>query len=224
MVLFDIDGTLLRTGGAGSRGINRVFEREYGVVGAMDKVNPSGQTDPNILTECFQHGLGRTPSKDEIQKVLDLYLPELKKELAVDEKFRVLPYVNETIDWLTKIDVIMGVATGNVSQAADLKLKRAGLEGVFDFGGYGNDSRHRAELVQKAIDRGRQRSADIAPQDIVVIGDTPLDIKAARDCGVKVIAVATGRYTKSELEVHAPDGCFASLKEFPQWHQNVFGL
>ena len=128
MYLFDIDGTLLRTGGAGSRGINRVFEREYGVKGAMDKVNPSGQTDPNILTECFEHGLGRKPSDGEVQKVIDLYLPELQKELECDEKFQVLPHVHETIKWLGQFELSLGIATGNVSHAAALKLKRAGLD------------------------------------------------------------------------------------------------
>lgn len=225
LYLFDIDGTLLLTGGAGSTALNSVFERRYGVAGAMDTILPAGKTDPLILQEIFQAHLARQPTGEEIAAILDDYVPLLRAALTRASNFRLMPAVVETLDFLgARGSVHLGVATGNIRVAAQAKLERAGLWHRFTGGGFGDDSPDRALLVERAIERGCQHAGCTLPRErVVVVGDTPRDVSAARACGVRAIAVATGSVDRATLEDTGADAVFDTLEELPGWHRATMG-
>lgn len=215
VLLFDIDGTLLLTGGAGTRAINKVFRDRYGLADAMRGVRAGGKTDPMILQEIFQGRLGRTAEMDEIRAIIDVYEPLLEIELARAEGFRVMPGAIEIVRGLVcqsaQSGWSLGLATGNTSRAARHKLARIGLWECFRFGGFGDDAAERAALVAIAI----QRAGAVDPADVLVIGDTPFDVLAARACGAQVIVLPTGSYTRAELEACNPDAVLDTLHELP---------
>jgi phosphoglycolate phosphatase len=220
LYLFDIDGTLLLSGGAGSRALDRVFHARHGVAAVTAGIDFSGKTDPLIIGEMFAAGLGRAPTEAESAALLADYLPALAEELARSQRFRLMPAVVETLDFVAaQAGVVCGVATGNVRAAADAKLRRAGLADRFACGGYGCDHGERPRLVARAIERAEALAGRPIPrQTIVVVGDTPLDVAAARACGVRVVAVATGSVARPALEAAGADAVFDTLAELPAWH------
>lgn len=220
LYLFDIDGTILLSGGAGSVALNRVFESQHGILGAMDDVDPAGKTDPLIVVEMFENKLDRQPTQAEIAGILDPYVAELNACLARSTRFRLMPKVVETLDFLAaEAHVHLSIATGNIRSAARAKLERADLWCRFTGGGFGDDASDRAKLVQCAIDRGRRDIGDaLSNERIVVVGDTPRDVSAARACGVRVLAVATGSRGRASLEATGADAVFDTLAELPTWH------
>jgi len=218
--LFDIDGTLVLTGGAAVGALDRAFETRFGVAGALAQVSCAGKTDPIIVEEAFAAALGRAPTAAEVDEIIELYLPLLRTALLDAPRFRVMPAVREALDYLAAHgDVVLGLATGNVRPAARLKLEHADLWRRFAFGGFGCDHRDRARLVARAIERaGEQRGRGVDPREVVVVGDTPLDVAAARACGARAVAVATGSASLAELAACAPDAALATLAELPAWH------
>jgi phosphoglycolate phosphatase-like HAD superfamily hydrolase len=215
LYLFDIDGTLLLSGGAGARALEGAFATRFGLAGAMEGVQLGGKTDPNIVEEVFLARLGRPPTAAEIDEILDLYLPLLRAELAAASQFRLMPAVVEALDHLAGLPgVRIGLATGNIRAGAQAKLERAGLWNRFELGGFACDHRDRHRLVARAIER-----AGAVPLDqVIVVGDTPFDVSAARACGARVIAVATGSVGRETLAACEPDAVFDTLAELPAWH------
>lgn len=207
-LLFDIDGTLLLTGGAGLEAFERAFEECFGVAGAWGAVVPDGKTDPIIFGEIARTSLGRDMTPAEYDDLCRRYLEYFPGALMRSERFRVLRGVEALLERLAAAeDLLLGVATGNLEAAAWHKLKRGGLDRFFGFGGFGSDAARRADLVGHAIRRGRERSlpAVLRPGDFVVIGDTPLDVAAAKANGAPCVAVATGSYSARELEASGAD-------------------
>jgi phosphoglycolate phosphatase len=221
LYLFDIDGTLLLTGGAGRRALNAIFEERYGIDGAMNDVRAAGNTDPLILRQIFETRLGMQPRADEIEAVLEAYVPRLRLELQRSPKFRTMPAAAEVLTFLAAdARTSLAIATGNVRPAAWAKLERAGFRDHFTTGGFGCDHADRAVLVERAIERGLALSpGGLGRGDVVVVGDTPYDVRAARACGVRVIAVATGVIARDELEREDPDIVMDTLAELPAWHR-----
>jgi phosphoglycolate phosphatase len=221
LYLFDIDGTLLLTGGAGSMALDQVFLTHYGIARAMRGVSPGGKTDPLIIAEMFERHLGRAPGEDEIARVIDAYLPLLRDAVAASTAYRLMPAVHEALDFLAADSAVcLALATGNVRAAAQIKLDRAGLWQRFALGGFGCDSADRGALVARAIERAREHTGVAHERDeIVVVGDTPRDVHAARACGVRVLAVATGSASREELTAEQPDAVFDTLAELPRWHR-----
>ncbi len=184
----------------------------------MDGVQLGGKTDPNIVEEVFLARLGRPPTAAEIDEVLDLYLPILRAELAAASHFRLMPAVVEALDHLAGLPgVRIGLATGNIRAGAQAKLERAGLWNRFELGGFACDHRDRHRLVARAI----ERAGAVPPDQVIVVGDTPFDVAAARACGVRVIAVATGSVGRDALAACEPDAVFDTLAELPAWHDQV---
>lgn len=225
LYLFDIDGTILLTGGAGRVAINEIFARHHDVDDAMAGVSAAGKTDAIIFDEIFQRRLGRPATSADIDALLADYVPELEAAIAASPRFNIMPHVFETLAWLEQRDeVSLGIATGNVLGGAKAKLAHIDVWHRFAFGGYGDDAEDRAGLVARAIERGREHVGERVPPDrIVVVGDTPRDVSAARACGVVVLAVATGSCSHEELLATEPDAVFHTLAELPDWHTARFG-
>jgi phosphoglycolate phosphatase len=200
--LFDVDMTLVSTGGAGLRALDRACHKLLSIENAMDGIDPSGKTDPAIVREIFTR-LGTNPDLGlRIETVLESYLAFLREEVETSEKYHVLPGIFGVLDEISaRPDTMLGLATGNIEAGARVKLQRGDLNRYFSFGGFGSDSENRTELVRKAGQAAASKSgASIRPEDIFVIGDTPLDIDAGRGAGYKTVGVATGRYSTDVLD------------------------
>jgi len=208
LLLFDIDQTLVSTGGAGIRALDRAFDKLYSIENAMAGILPHGKTDPGIIREIFNNlpdmfvGDGIPTS---FTPILETYLEFLQDEIDRTTAYTVLPGISELLTALVKqSDILLGLATGNVEEGARIKLERGNLNQYFSFGGFGSDSENRAELVRHGAEIGSAKSASrggrpLQPHEIFVIGDTPLDIAAGRQCGFMTIGVATGKFSVAEL-------------------------
>jgi phosphoglycolate phosphatase-like HAD superfamily hydrolase len=204
LLLFDIDQTLVNTGGAGLRALDRACFELFAVERAMDGISPHGKTDPAIAREILRARLDLVsdPSIPErITSTLDAYAVFLKEEVQRSPTYRVLPGILSLLDeMLPRQDVILGLATGNIEAGARIKLERGNLNRYFTFGGFGSDSEDRAELVRRAAEKAAHKNGGpVAPSNIFVIGDTPLDIDAGKRAGFKTVGVATGSYSVDQL-------------------------
>jgi phosphoglycolate phosphatase-like HAD superfamily hydrolase len=199
-VLFDIDGTLLVTGGAGAVAWQRAFLELYGVEANIEEHTHAGMTDPEIAEIVFREVIGRNGSAEERAEAIAGYLSHLQE--AVDESpgYRIMPGIEELLPGLADDGILLGIVTGNIEAAAHIKLARGGLNRYFAFGGYGSDSRDRTELTKKALERGEQVSGHpLDPAQTIGVGDTPRDVRACHGAGIRVVGVATGSYGIDEL-------------------------
>jgi len=204
-VLFDIDGTLIHSGGAGAKALNLAFKERYGIDEAMSVVNPHGQTDVAIVEEIFRKKLHRVPDDREIQQILENYLFYLKEEVWRAEKYRVLEGVVETLEVLySSKGFFLGLATGNIEKGARIKLERGDLNKYFLCGGFGSDHRERWQIVKKAYERCLEYTGKI-PSSVYVVGDTPLDVDAGKKAGFKTVGVATSIYNIEDLKRSGAD-------------------
>jgi phosphoglycolate phosphatase-like HAD superfamily hydrolase len=215
LFLFDIDGTLIGTHGAGMRALERAVADRHGREGAARGVRADGKTDPAIVVEIFERIHGRAATEAEIAAILERYLTHLDDEVA-RSRYQVMPGVAAALDAIEARGLPLGLATGNVERGAEIKLRRGDLWRHFAFGGYGSDAAERGALVARAIERAEARAGRaIARADIWVIGDTPRDIAAARACGVRAIGVATGPHRPDALR--DADLVWETLEELPGW-------
>lgn len=202
LLLFDIDGTLLLSGGAGSRALARAFREVCGIEGAMDGVSCAGMTDPLIVETVFTrrapHLLG-DPGVEE--RVIEAYLAVMAEELAASAGFRLMPHVRPCLEALAaRSDVCLAVGTGNVHRGAALKLDRGGLARYFPVGGYGSDHRLRSGLLAA----GRLRAEahyrrSFPPESVWVVGDTPQDVAGAQGAGFVPVGVGAHAWDAASL-------------------------
>ncbi len=198
--LFDIDGTLLVTGGAGGVAWQRGFEELYGVEANVAEHTDAGMTDPEIAAIVFREVIGREGSAEERAKAIGCYLKHLPDAVAESDGYRVMPGVEQLLDRLIDGGVLLGLVTGNIEAAAHIKLARAHLNRFFSFGGYGSDSADRTEVTKAALARGELVSGGtLQTSACISVGDTPRDVKAGHGAGIKVVGVATGSYTVDQL-------------------------
>lgn len=218
LFLFDIDGTLVLTGGAGLRALERACRELHGVTGMTEGMKADGKTDPLIVEEIFHERFGRLPRAEELTALLDKYLEFLEDEVARTDRYRIMPGVERALQVLESRGEPIGLATGNVEPGARIKLVRGDLWRRFAFGGYGSDSGDRAALVARAIERGETHAGrTFARREVVVIGDTPRDVAAARACGAVAVAVATGPHRVDALRGTGADVVMETLEELPGW-------
>ena len=206
LLLFDIDGTLVLTGGAGIRALNRAFCQVVGIVNALDGIRLHGKTDPAIVREIFS-ARGALQNADSYDQILAAYVEFLPEEVQQSRSYRVLPGILGFLqDFQGRSDLAFGLATGNVEAGARIKLARGNLNPFFAFGGFGSDAENRTELVRRAAHNGsRLAGVTIDPNDIFVIGDTPRDIAAGREAGYRTVGVATSDYSTEDLSAAGAD-------------------
>jgi phosphoglycolate phosphatase len=212
IIIFDIDLTLIHTTGAGRRAMSRSFAHLFGVEDAFASVDFAGRTDRSILRDCFStHAMLDDRYDARSQQFQGVYLELLAKELEADAGL-VLPGVEAVLEVLsTRPGVRLGLGTGNFRAAAELKLRRHGLWSYFVDGGFADDSEDRAEVIATAIRRLRGNEEPDAR--ILVVGDTPHDVAAARANGAVAIAVATGRSSREILEAAGADYVLDTLHD-----------
>ncbi len=213
LVLFDIDGTLIWSGYAGSRALKKTFENLYNLSDPLKGINPDGMTDPEIIKEIFKKNLNKSPSEKEIKEVFENYLYYLK-ETVWNKDYRVMEGVRELIIELKKLkEFVIGIATGNIYEGAKIKLMPSGLWDFFEIGAFASDSEKREEILKIAKERAaRYKKSKI--EKVIVIGDTPLDIIAAKKAGFISIGMATGNFKKENLQNFSPDFVFENFKDY----------
>ena len=216
-VLFDIDGTLLVTGGAGGAAWQRAFEELHGVEANVAEHTDAGMTDPEIAAIIFREVLGREGTAEERAKAIGCYLKHLPDTVRESSGYRVMPGVEELLDRLIDAGRLLGLVTGNIEAAAHIKLSRAGLNRFFSFGGYGSDSPDRTEVTEAALGRGALVSGGtLADGACIAVGDTPRDVIAGHGVGIKVVGVATGSYSVEELAGAGADWALPTVeRDFP---------
>jgi phosphoglycolate phosphatase len=212
ILLFDIDGTLLSAGGAGRRAVVRIFGDRFARPEVFDDVRFHGMTDRAIIRAGLER-LHLPADEDAIDALCAAYLVALAIEIPRSEGFRVLPGVAALLEGLAgRAQLAVGLGTGNLREGARIKLEHAGLFHYFAFGGFGCDAEDRAALLGVGVQRGA-RHLNVAADAcrVVVIGDTPKDVAAARAIGAASLAVATSGFTTAELMAAGATWAFADL-------------
>jgi phosphoglycolate phosphatase len=216
LVLFDIDGTLVLTGGAGLRAMTRACTEVVGHADALDGIPVAGRTDWIILHDTLTR-LGRELDRDLFDRLRDRYVDYLRHEILQPGKgFNgALPGVPDLLASLHgRDDVYLGLLTGNFAAGARIKLERFDLWRYFRCGAYGDDAPDRNALVPVAVERAAACGIpSLPPADVVVVGDTPHDVACARAAGATAIGVATGGYTADELRACGADVVFDTLRD-----------
>lgn len=214
VILFDIDGTLINTGGAGAVAWHRAFKELYGLDVDIEQFSDNGMTDPDVGEATFRGALGRKPSEEEFGRLLARRLHHLYAAVRDSEGYEVLPGVARIIPELLEAGCLLGLTTGNTEDAAHVKLHRAGLNRYFACGGYGSDSRDRGALTKHALERAQLVfGAPLSPQDCIAVGDTPHDVEAAHAAGIECVGVATLHFTVDELKRAGADFVAGSLND-----------
>ncbi|WP_318215101.1 HAD family hydrolase [Streptomyces sp. SCL15-6] len=216
-VLFDIDETLVHTGGAGTRSWAWVFDQLHGVPADIGKHTSAGETDPQVGRETFRAVLGRDPSHEEMMRLYSAYLWHLSEEIWSSETYRVLDGAEATLRRLGRAGAILGVVSGAMEGAARLKMEPGKLGRYFVFGAYGSDSADREEVTRLAVAKAARLHDRALPRtEVYVVGDTPRDIEAAHAADATAVGVASGHYTAQQLRAAKADYVLDSLKEsFP---------
>jgi phosphoglycolate phosphatase-like HAD superfamily hydrolase len=213
LVLFDIDGTLLTSGGAGERALRRGFQQRFGIDDDLGTVEIAGRTDSGIARQMLAaHGLEETP--ENLTAFFDGYLHFLTEELPASPG-QLLPGIIPMLEALKpRPDVVLALLTGNLERGAQLKLTHYGVWHYFEFGAYADDHHDRNQLGHFARTRAEEKHGVEFPSErIFVLGDTPHDITCARAIGAKAIAIATGKFTRASLGACAPDFLFDDLSD-----------
>jgi phosphoglycolate phosphatase len=217
LILFDIDGTLLLSGGAGVRAMSRAFEEVFGVAKAFENADVAGRTDTFLVSAALERsGLPDTP--DAHDRFRTAYVPMLREEMMKPPQGRcgLMPGITLLLETLRERQAHVALLTGNFERAAYTKLGHFGIDGYFDWGAFGDESADRDELARVAQRRAAERA--IPRESVerpVVIGDTPHDVTCARAIGARVIAVATGNYSVEALRAAGADVTVEDLSATP---------
>jgi phosphoglycolate phosphatase-like HAD superfamily hydrolase len=239
LLLFDVDGTLMLSGGAAVRAMDQAFYEVFGVRGAFEHVKLAGRTDGSILEDAMartrlrpigpgaaEAGAGVHPADGDVARYKSVYFERFAEEIhrpvpldpakPIWHRFKgAYPGVRELLDALSRRpDVFLALLTGNYEQGARIKLEYVGLWRYFACGAFGDDSVNRPDLVPVAIERARAAGCPpVTPRDTVIIGDTPLDVACAREAGVRCVGVATGGFSVDALLAAGADVAFDTFAD-----------
>lgn len=213
-ILFDIDGTLIITGGAGAGSWRLAFDELYGIPADIGEFTDTGMTDPDVGRRTFEAVMHRQPVRKEFTRLLERRLYYLHQTVEESEGYRVLAGVEELLPKLIEDGYLLGLVTGNLEAAAHIKLHRAQLNRFFSFGGYGSDARDRGELTKIALKRAALVYGEpVTPEQAIVVGDTPHDVEGAHAAGMKCVGVGSHHFNVEELRDSGADYAIASLEE-----------
>lgn len=228
LILFDIDGTLLQAGDrAHAQALLDAFRDVFGLEPDLDGVALAGMLDAQIVRQLLaKHDVDVTAAESRLADVMELmgdrYI-ETTNGISLHE--RLLPGVEQTVRGLKNQGYVIGTLTGNARTVGETKLRLAGLEHLTHIGAYGDSAHERYELVQIALDLAAEVvNHEIPSTNVLLIGDTPQDIAAAKQAGSQVLAVATGRYDETELAWHSPDAVVADLSDSDTINEIAFQL
>jgi len=214
LILFDIDGTLIDSGGAGVRSLDLAFQKVFSISDAFEGISMAGKTDTQIIKEgLIKHGL---PVNGSYAGIIDSYLLHLRREIENNGK-HAKPGIYEVLDRLHSMeDIALGLLTGNLEQGARIKLEPFDLNKYFPSGAFGSDAEDRNKLLPVAVARFEELcNQEIDIGQSVVIGDTPRDVECAHIYGAMCIGVATGPYSGDDLVRAGADYVFEDLSNWP---------
>lgn len=216
-VLWDIDGTLLVTGGAGAVAWQRAFEEQWNVEANIEEHTQAGMTDPEIAAIIFREVIGREGSEEERAAAIAGYLGHLEDAVNESSGYRIMPGIEQALARLAEQGVLQGIVTGNIEAAAHIKLARGNLNRFFQFGGYGSDSSDRTEVTERALERGEGvLGTSLDRAEAIAVGDTPRDVAAGHGAGIRVVGVATGAYTVDQQREAGADWAIEDVRSgFP---------
>jgi phosphoglycolate phosphatase len=213
-ILFDIDGTLIITGGAGATSWRLAFDELFGIPADIGEFTDTGMTDPDVGRKTFEAVLHRQPTPAEFSKLLERRLHYLYSAVADSKGYRVLDGVEELLPRLIDDGYLLGIVTGNLEAAAHIKLHRAKLNRFFSFGGYGSDAADRGELTKIALRKASLVYGEpLSPEQCLVVGDTPHDAEGAHAAGIKCVGVASHNFNAAQLREGGADYVIDSLTE-----------
>lgn len=213
LLLFDLDWTLIYTGGAGVRALNHAYESCYGKAQAAAGVVLDGMTDPAICREMIRVHEKREARPGEIERLCQVYLERLEVEVPRSPGYRIMPGIPALLERLSgEPRVQLALGTGNLRRGAEIKLRRPDFWKFFPVGGFSDDSESRPDVLRAAVRRAEERvGKSFTPRDVVVIGDTIHDIHAGHAIGATVVAVACGPTTEATLAAKNPEYLFPDL-------------
>ena len=213
LLLFDIDGTLVRTNGSGRRAVENALSELVGRPVSTGGVGFSGKTDPQIMREVL--GANDVTVSDElVQEAIDVYTQAASDAMHASD-VTMLPGVADLLNVLhAHDDAHLGIVTGNVEHMAYRKLEAVEIDRFFGFGAFGSDHPDRNRLPPLAIDRAHAHTGiRFAAEHVVVIGDTGRDVECSRESGARAVAVCTGHYGRDDLAAHEPDALLDDLRD-----------
>lgn len=214
LILFDIDGTLVRTGGAGVKAFAKVFETEFGATEHLERLKFAGRTDTSLVREFFGfHQIPPTP--ENFERFFARYVFWLD-HLLRESKSEVCEGVWEFLRQVKALPQapVLGLLTGNIRLGAEIKLRHLRLWDEFATGAFADDHEERDHIAAIARQRGSDLLGEtLRDEQVLVIGDTPLDIRCGRAIGARVLAVGTGGASLEELTQHRPDWLVPDLRE-----------
>lgn len=217
LLLFDLDGTLMLSGGAARRAMNRAFAELHGITDAFGAVVPDGKTDPLIFREIFSnHGVTVADEAAAFAALALRYADHMADEMPRAERARLMPGALRLLEQLSALDNLsLGLLTGNFERTARIKLDRFDLNRFFPFGAFASDDADRTRLVRIAVERAEThlgRRIGLGRQ-VMIVGDTPRDVECALLNGVGAIGVAASRYSAAELEAAGAHAVLSSLED-----------
>lgn len=223
LLLFDIDGTLITSGGAGEWALKDAMLDRFGVEEDLKGIILAGATDAKIARELLEkHGLEATA--ENTSALLDSYLRHLAGRMSRHDG-RLLPGIVPVLEALEgRPEAVLALLTGNLTRGAEIKLTHYGVWNFFEFGAFADDHHDRNELGKFARARAFERhGVEFSAERIYVIGDTPRDIECGRAIGARTVAIATGHYSVSELAEHLPDFLFEDFSDTPRVLECLLG-
>jgi len=206
LILFDIDGTLLKAGGIVREAMGDALEEVFDTKGAIIDASFIGATDLGVVHDLMgRKGFKTDVINSRFPRLLEIYGRVLKEKLSTWDKFTLCPGVPEVLDKLKLDGALLGLVTGNCQVGAMVKLERGGLGRYFSFGAFGDETSDRSRICRLAHERGeREAGCSIPKDDVILVGDSPNDIKAGKGYGIKILAVSSGWIGEEELEKLEP--------------------
>lgn len=206
LILFDVDGTLIKGSMVHLESPFVAIEKIFGINIERWATQEGGTDKKDVMEIAKRNNINLSEVESKLEKIYNEMVRYFEENVDKDERVVLLPGVKELLKKLSEKNYILGLLTGNVEEIAKIKMKKNGIDHFFEVGAFGGTTENRSELAPKAIKQTEKKfKIRIKKEDVIIVGDTPNDIKCAKDNGVKIIAVCTGRFKKEELEKLKPD-------------------